>query len=136
LNSDSQAEINKCIELALSCVETYVAYKPTVKHIASFLSKLGQRGNYAAYNYIKPTVGGYNEQKLYRNLQYKIGHDESSDGLGHIKVDHSLREYRYDELVRATDNFSSDREIGRGAFAVVYKVLILSHLCKIRWLHL
>lgn len=115
LNSDCQAEIDYCVELALKCTKPYVALRPTVDHIALTLANLGQE------KMENESVGGY-EPRTYKNLQYNFGPDESSDELGHIKVDH-VREYRYDELERATDHFSSDREIGRGAFGIVYKVL-------------
>ncbi|RLN18165.1 hypothetical protein C2845_PM02G15520 [Panicum miliaceum] len=36
------------------------------------------------------------------------------------KID-QLKEYTYDELKKATGNFSKDAELGRGAFGVVYK---------------
>ena len=119
LNSDCQAEIEYCIELALRCTSPYVALRPTVDHIASTLANLRHETRK------NESVGAY-ESRAFKNVQYSFGRDDdSSDGLGLIKVDH-VREYRYDELERATDHFSSDREIGRGAFGIVYKVLTYS----------
>jgi hypothetical protein len=34
-----------------------------------------------------------------------------------------LQEYTYEELKKATGNFSKEAELGRGAFGVVYKVV-------------
>lgn len=117
LNSDCQAEIEYCIELALRCTSPYVALRPTVDHIASTLANLRHETRK------NESVGAY-ESRTFKNVQYSFGRDDdSSDGLGLIKVDH-VREYRYDELERATDHFSSDREIGRGAFGIVYKAVI------------
>lgn len=41
-----------------------------------------------------------------------------------------LQEYTYEELKKATGNFSKDSELGRGAFGVVYKVrTYVVHAC-------
>jgi len=113
---DCQNEIEECIELALSTTSQYQDLRPTLAEIAQSLANLGGKKQ-------EENFGGYNKRRFH-NLQQNLRHDdETSEGSGHVKVDH-VREYGYDELRSATDNFADHCEIGRGAFGIVYKAVL------------
>ncbi|CAM0954242.1 unnamed protein product [Alopecurus aequalis] len=107
---DCQDEIEECIELALKCTTCeYEALQPSLAEIAQSLVNLGGKRQEKSY-------GGYSQQNL-------IHDDETSEGLGYVKVDH-VKEYGYDELRIATENFADHYEIGRGAFGIIYKAIL------------
>uniref|UniRef100_A0ACD5TEE1 Uncharacterized protein n=1 Tax=Avena sativa TaxID=4498 RepID=A0ACD5TEE1_AVESA len=113
---DCEDEIEKCVELALRCTRQHETSKPCLGDIARILANLGGKRHENSSRVDNP--------RRYHNLQQKLGHDDGTlEGSGHVKVDH-VREYGYDELTNATDNFADHCEIGRGAFGIVYKAVL------------
>ncbi|KAK3022747.1 hypothetical protein RJ639_045612, partial [Escallonia herrerae] len=70
-----------------------------------------------------PLLGGYESSR--KNAKRKLGRNRSSeesiDCGGLIVPKPSWRNFSYEELVAATDNFNPDKLIGKGGHAEVYK---------------
>lgn len=70
-----------------------------------------------------PLLGGYDLSK--KSLRGKLGRNRSSEDTidcGDVVVPKpSWRNFTYDELKQATDNFSPDKLLGKGGHAEVYK---------------
>lgn len=55
----------------------------------------------------------------------------ASPGLATISVDKSV-EFSYEELARATDDFSMANKIGQGGFGAVYYAELRDEVCSLR----